>query len=586
MAEPSRVERIKAQSHGLRGTIAEELARPTARFGDDDIQLLKFHGIYQQEDRDARKAARSSNGERAEKDYSFMLRTRSPGGYVPGPLYGALAGLADTHGNGTMRVTTRQGFQLHGVHKTELKEVIATINETLGSTLGACGDINRNVMAPAAPYATKAYTIARDAAHAIAELLTPRTAGYYEIWQDGELVHSTENEADTALDPLYKDVYLPRKFKIATAVAGDNSVDIYTNDLGVVPVLSDVDVLLGYDLYVGGGLGNTHRKPETFPRLADEFVFVEPADLLPVVRAIVEVQRDFGDRTNRKHARLKYTIEDRGLAWFKAEVERYAGKTLAPFRPLPAWELRDYLGWHEQGDGRLFIGINVENGRIKDDATLRLKSALAEIVARFDLDLVLTPQHNVLIVDIARDAKSAISAVLSDRGVRPIETISLLERHAMACPALPTCGLALAEAERALPSLVDALEGRLAELGLANEPISIRMTGCPNGCARPYMSEIGLVGVSADKYNLHLGGSTESTRLNRVYRELVPGSEIPAVLGGLFAAFKNGRQSGESFGAFCERTVLAGSAAVASTAVSALANNDGSMRSPTVATMR
>jgi len=553
VADPSKVERIKASSRGLRGTIAQELAQPTARFGDDDAQLLKFHGIYQQEDRDARKALRRPGGERPEKPYSFMLRTKNPGGYVPGPLFLALAELAETHGNGTLRVTTRQGFQLHGVHKTDLKEVIATINETLGSTLGACGDINRNVMAPAAPFATKPYTIARETSHAIAEMLTPRTAAYYEIWQDGEIVHASETETD----PLYKDVYLPRKFKIATAVAGDNSVDIYTNDIGVVPVLSEVNVLLGYDLYVGGGLGMTHRKPDTFPRLADEFAFVEPADLLAIVRSIVEVQRDYGDRTNRKHARLKYTIADRGLAWFRAEVERYAGKALAPFRPLPAWELRDYLGWHEQADGRLFVGISIENGRIKDDAGLQLKAALHDIVSRFDLDLVLTPQHNVLVVDIPREARDAIAAILSERGVRPIETISLFERHAMACPALPTCGLALAEAERALPAIVDALEGRLAELGLASEPISIRMTGCPNGCARPYMSEIGLVGVSADRYNVHLGGNTESTRLNRVYRELVPGSEIVSTLDALFVTFKNKRQSGESFGSFCERTVLA-----------------------------
>ncbi|GAC1311440.1 MAG: NADPH-dependent assimilatory sulfite reductase hemoprotein subunit [Vulcanimicrobiaceae bacterium] len=559
MADVSKVERIKAASHGLRGTIAEELAQPTTRFGEDDLQLLKFHGIYQQEDRDARKATRTPDGEKAEKAYSFMLRTKSPGGFVPGPLFLALANLAESHGNGTMRVTTRQGFQLHGVHKSDLKEVIATINETLGSTLGACGDINRNVMAPAAPFTTKAYALAREAAHAMAELLTPRTAGYYEIWQDGDLVHSSEAEAD----PLYKDVYLPRKFKIATAVAGDNSVDIYTNDIGVVPVLSDVDVLLGYDLYVGGGLGMTHRKPDTFPRLADEFGFVEPADLLPVVRAVVEVQRDYGDRTNRKHARLKYTIADRGLDWFRAEVESYAGKKLAPFRPLAAWELRDYLGWHEQGDGRLFLGINVENGRIKDDGALQLKTALHEIVSQYELDLVLTPQHNVLIADIPRYAREPIAKILSERGVRPVETISLIERNAMACPALPTCGLALAEAERALPSLVDTLEARLAELGLADEPISIRMTGCPNGCARPYMSEIGLVGVSADRYNLHLGGTTESTRLNRVYRELVPGAEIAGALDQLFVAFKAERREGERFGDYCERTVLAGAATVA-----------------------
>jgi len=546
----SKVERIKAQSGGLRGTIARELAGAAPSFTEENVQLLKFHGIYQQEDRDERKAARGTD---APKPYAFMVRTKNPGGYATGPFFLALDALCESYGNGTLRITTRQGFQLHGVHKSGLKEVIATIAESLGSTLGACGDINRNVMAPAAPFAMKPYAIAREAAHAIAELLTPRTAAYVEVWQDGELVGTTEAEAD----PLYKDVYLPRKFKIGVAVPGDNSIDIFTQDIGVVPVLSDVDALLGYDLYVGGGLGMTHRKPATFPRLADRFAFVEPADLLPTVRAIVEVQRDYGDRTNRKHARLKYTIADRGLDWFRCEVERYAGKSLAPYRELPAWEHRDYLGWHEQGDGRLFIGLSVENGRIKDDARTQLRTALRQIVARFDLDLVLTPQQNVLLVDISRAARAPIDAILAEHGVRPVETISLLERHAMACPALPTCGLALAEAERALPAIVDSLERRLRELGLEREPISIRMTGCPNGCARPYMSEVGIVGVSADRYNIYLGGETDSTRLNRIYRELVPTNEIVAVLEPLFARFAADRRANETFGAYCRHAAFA-----------------------------
>ena len=549
MTEPSKVERIKAESHGLRGTIAVELAAPTPRFTEADAQVLKFHGIYQQEDRDVRRAARGTDAPPA---YSFMLRTKNPGGFAPGPFFLALAELSDSHGNGTMRITTRQGFQLHGVHKSDLKDVIATVNEHLGSTLGACGDINRNVLAAAAPFASKPYAVARETARALADLLTPRTGAYYEIWQDGDLAHSSETEAD----PLYRDVYLPRKFKIAVAVAGDNSVDILTNDLGVVPIFNDVDVLLGYDLYVGGGLGSTHRKAETYPKLADAFAFVESADLLPIVRAIVEVQRDFGDRTNRKHARLKYTIADRGLAWFRTEVERVSGRALAPFRALPPWEHRDYLGWHEQGDGRLFLGINVENGRIADFEHLRLKTALRAIVARFDLDLVLTPQHNVLLPDIARADRLAIDAMLREHGVPTIERVSLLERHAMACPALPTCGLALAESERTLPGMVDALEVRLAELGLAAEPISIRMTGCPNGCARPYVSEIGIVGVSAEKYNVYLGGRTASTRLNRLYRELVTSAELVPLLGELFARFAAERSPDETFGDYCARTAF------------------------------
>jgi sulfite reductase (ferredoxin) len=548
LSEPSKVERIKAASNGLRGTIAQELAEPTERFGEDDHQLLKFHGIYQQEDRDQRKAARGTD---APKAYSFMVRTKNPGGYVPAAFFLGLAEIARTLASGTLRVTTRQAFQLHGVHKSNLKEVIATIGETLGSTLGACGDINRNVLSAAAPFATPAYRIAREAARAIADLLTPRTGAYYEIWYDGELAHTTQQEAE----PIYRDVYLPRKFKIAVGVAGDNSVDIYTNDIGVVPVLSDVNVLLGYDLFVGGGLGATHRKPGTYPRLSDEFGFVEPADLLPFVRAIVEAQRDYGDRTNRKHARLKYTIADRGIDWFRSEVERYANKKMAPFRPLPAWQHRDYLGWHEQGDGRLFVGLSIENGRIKDDERARTFSALCAIVAEYDIDLVLTPQQNVLLVDIPRAVRPAIEALLASHGVRPIEAISLIERNAMACPALPTCGLALAESERSLPGIVDVLEARLAELGLSKEPISIRMTGCPNGCARPSTAEIGIVGVSADRYNISIGGSFNSTRLNKLYREMVPAAEIAAVLDPLFVDFAKDRQPGESFGDFTLRTI-------------------------------
>jgi sulfite reductase (ferredoxin) len=551
VAEFSKVERIKAHSGGLRGTIAQELAEPTERFAEDDVQLLKFHGIYQQEDRDQRRLQRDAG---VPKAHSFMVRTKNPGGYAPGAFYLAIDELAGTHANDSIRITTRQGLQLHGVHKSELKEVIATIDESVGSTLGACGDVNRNVMAPAAPFAMPPYRVAREAAHAIADLLTPRTRAYYEIWQDGELAHSTQEPES---DPIYRDVYLPRKFKIATAVPGDNSVDAFTNDISVVPIHSDVEVLLGYDLYVGGGLGMTHRKPATFPRLADEFGFCEPADLLPFVRAIVEVQRDYGDRLDRKHARLKYTIADRGLAWFRSEVERYAGKTLQQFRALPPWGHRDYLGWHEQGDGRFFVGLSVENGRIVDGETVRLKSALRTIVSRYDLDLVFTPQQNVLLIGIPRSARADLEAILSAHGIRPVEEISLVERLSMACPALPTCGLALAEAERTLPALIDALEVRLEELGLAEEPISIRMTGCPNGCARPYMSEIGIVGVSAERYNVYLGGSTDSTRLNVLYREMVPGSEIAALLDPLFVGFAGERGGGETFGSYCLRVLAA-----------------------------
>jgi sulfite reductase (ferredoxin) len=551
------VERIKAESRNLRGNIAEELVSPASGVGGEAAQLLKFHGIYQQEDRDGRKARKAEGGV---KEHTFMLRTKTPGGFVPARLYLALDELADRFGIGTIRVTTREALQLHGIHKNELRETIAEIVRRLGSTLGACGDINRNVMASPAPFASPAYRIARDAARAIADLLTPRTGAYFEIWQDGESVYSSQAEEE----PIYGVAYLPRKFKIAVAAPGDNAVDIFTNDLGVVPVLDEHGVLLGYDLTVGGGLGRTHNKPETYPRLADEFGFVEQHELLAVVRAIVVVQRDHGDRTNRRHARLKYLIADRGIAWFRSEVERVSGLAIAPWRELPPWIFRDYLGWHEQGDGKHFLGLPILGGRIRDGETVKTKAALREIVARHGFDLVFTPNQNVLIVGVPQDRRASVDEILAEHRVPTDRTIAKLERRALACPALPTCSLALAEAERALPDLVAIAQRDLDELGLGDEEIAIRMTGCPNGCARPYMGEIGIVGVSAGLYNIYVGGDANLTRLNELYREKVKIADIPALLRSLFSDYKNLREAEEPFGDFALRVKRAGLAGAAS----------------------
>ena len=540
------VETVKANSRDLRGTIAEELHEPTDRFGEESAVLLKFHGIYQQDDRDARKAAREGGG----KAYSFMLRTKSPGGFLPAKLYLAVDRLADTHGNGTIRVTTREGLQLHGVRKGDLKATVAEIAANLGSTLGACGDINRNVMASPYPFADPAYRAAREAAVAIADLLTPRTSAYYEIWQDGELVQSTADDPD----PIYGTAYLPRKFKIVVAAPGDNSVDIYAHDLGIVPVLNPHGVLLGYDLTVGGGLGTTHGKKQTYPRLADEFAFVAPHQLLAAVRAIVVVQRDWGDRKDRRHARLKYLVADRGLAWLREHVEAEAGFTLGAWHPLPEWHVPEFLGWHAQGDGRWFYGLPIASGRVRDASGARLKSALRAIVARFSLDLQATPDQNLLIIGVPESARAEIDAILAAQGVPLPHTISLLERSALACPALPTCGLALAESERVLPAILERIEGELRALDLADERIAIRVTGCPNGCARPYLGEIGLIGTSLDRYNLYLGGNPASTRLNTLYREKVRLEELGDVLRPLFTQFRDERRAAESFGDFCVRT--------------------------------
>jgi sulfite reductase (ferredoxin) len=522
------------------------LSEPTDRFGDESAQLLKFHGIYQQDDRDSRRAAREGGG----KAYAFMLRTKSPGGFLPARLYLAVDRLADSHGNGTIRVTTREGLQLHGVRKADLKATVAEIAANLGSTLGACGDINRNVMAPPHPFAAPAYRFARETAVAVADLLTPRTSAYYEIWQDGEIVHSTEDEPD----PIYGTTYLPRKFKIVVAAPGDNSVDIYAHDLGIVPVLSAQGVLLGYDLTVGGGLGTTHGKKQTYPRLADEFAFVAPHQLLAAVRAIVIVQRDWGDRTDRRHARLKYLVADRGLAWLREHVEAEAGFALGAWQPLPEWHMPEFLGWHAQGDGRWFYGLPIASGRVRNTAEVRLKSALRTIVERFALDLQATPDQNLLLIGVPANVRSGIDTILAAHGVPLPHTVSLLERSALACPALPTCGLALAESERALPAILARLESELRALGLEDERIAIRVTGCPNGCARPYLGEIGLVGTSLDRYNLSLGGNPASTRLNALYRQNVRLEELADVLRPLFVRFRDERQAGESFGDFCLRT--------------------------------
>ena len=538
------VEAVKANSRGLAGPIPAELQAPTDHFGDEAALLLKFHGVYQQDDRDARKTMRERGA--AGRDFSFMVRTKNPGGFLPADFYLAIDRLADQYGNGTIRVTTRGGLQLHGVRKSNLHDVIAQINAHLGSTLGACGDINRNVMASPFPFAAPVYAAARTAAVEIAELLTPQATAYYEIWQDGEVVHSTE----PAEDPIYGKAFLPRKFKIAVAVPGDNSVDLYTNDVGVVPLVDGAGALLGFDLTVGGGLGNTHGKTATFPRLADEFAFVPPARLLDAVKAIVLVQRDHGDRTNRRHARLKYLIADRGVAWFRAQVEAQAGFALDAWRPLPAWAAPQFLGWNDAGDGTWFYGVSIANGRVRDG----LKAALRDIVAELGCDLIATPDQNIVIGGIAPALRPRVDALLAARGVGGPETISVREKVAMACPALPTCGLALAESERVLPTIVAEIDTLLERMDVA-DPVTIRMTGCPNGCARPYMGEIGIVGVSADRYTVYLGGNPASTRLNRVYAEGVRAAEIPGVLAPLFERWTRERSAGEPFGDFCARAV-------------------------------
>jgi sulfite reductase (ferredoxin) len=542
------VEQAKAQSRGLRGSIASEIAEPADRFSDEAVQLLKFHGTYQQEDRDARKAARE-HGE-GEKSYAFMIRVRATAGRIPARLWSAVDQLADRHGNGTIRVTTRQALQLHGVRKENLKATIAEIVENLGSTQGACGDVVRNVVAPPWPLAAAAYSAVRALAGELARTFTWQSGGYLEIWQDGELAHEV-----VADEPIYGTTYLPRKFKIGVTVAGDNSIDTLTNDVGLIAITDTNGDVVAYNVVAGGGMGRTHGKTTTYPRLATPLGAVSRERVLDVTRAIVLVQRDHGNRNDRRFARLKYLIDERGIAWFRAEVERVAGFALDPWIELPAWDDVPRFGWHAQGDGRWFYGIHIANGRVRDNGEVRLKSALRALAARgFAFNATLAQQ--LLIVDVDDDERALVDDLLDAHGVVPGAAIAPFRRTALACPALPTCGLSLAESERAIPALLDDLEAELERVGLDDEPIGVRMTGCPNGCARPYMAEIGVVGQSADRYQVYLGGHRAGVRLATPWKEKLHLAEIAPALAPLFAGFASTRRDGESFGDWCIRNVL------------------------------
>ncbi|KRH95923.1 sulfite reductase, ferredoxin dependent [Cylindrospermopsis sp. CR12] len=564
--KPSKVEGIKEKSNFLREPLATEILEDTTHFTEDAIQILKFHGSYQQDNRDNRVKGQ-------EKDYQMMLRTKNPGGLVPPQLYLALDKLADEYGNHTLRATTRQGFQIHGVLKKNLKTVIGTIIENLGSTLGACGDINRNVMAPPAPWKNRPeYQYAWEYAQNVADLLSPQTGAYYEIWLDGEKAITAQEHPEVkaarqkngtgtifhdSVEPIYGTYYMPRKFKVCVTVPGDNSVDLYSQDLTLVVITNEQGELEGFNVFAGGGLGRTHNKEETFARLADAICYVDKKDVYELVKAIVATQRDYGDRTDRRHARLKYLIQDWGVDRFRAKVEEYFGKKVKPFQELPPFKYEDFLGWNEQGDGKLFLGISIDNGRVKDEGKFQLKTALRTIVEQFDLPMRLTPNQNLIFYDIVPKDRQTIQAILERSGVitNP-QTISALTRYAMACPALPTCGLAITESERAIPGILERIRTLLDKVGLQKEHFVVRMTGCPNGCARPYMAELGFVGSAPESYQVWLGGSPDQTRLAQPIIEKLHHNSIESFLEPIFVFFKKSRQAKESFGDFCDRVGL------------------------------
>ncbi len=544
--ELSRNEYIKEASRYLRGTLAEGLRDDsTGAIVEDDQQLVKFHGMYMQDDRDLRP---ERTRKKMEKAFSFMIRVRMPGGVVTPKQWLALDHVARAYGNETMRLTTRQTVQLHGIIKSNLKAMMREIDTVLLDSIAACGDVNRNVMCNPNPGESRAHAAAIELARSISAHLTPRTPAYREIWLDGEKIAGHD---EGAVEPIYGKTYLPRKFKIVVAVPPSNDVDIFAHDLGYIAILDAQGHVTGWNVTAGGGMGMTHGEPETYPRTADMLGFIADADAVKVAEAVVTTQRDWGNRKNRKHARLKYTIEDRGLEAFRAEVERRAGVTFEAPKPFKFTSTGDRYGWSQGDDGRGHLTLFVENGRIHDLPGKAQMAALREIANVHDGDFRVTANQNLIIANVATEKQAGIERIAREAGL--LAPWSGLRRNAMACVALPTCGLALAESERYLPDLITALDRSLAKNGLSADDIVIRMTGCPNGCARPYLAEIGLVGKGPGRYNLYLGAAFDGSRLSKLYAPDLDHDGIVAALDPIFAAYATRREAGERFGDFTIR---------------------------------
>jgi sulfite reductase (ferredoxin) len=551
----SPVEKIKAEGHFLRGTIAEEFADPNLdHLSEPNKQLIKFHGSYQQEDRDARKR-RDKPG--VGKAYMFMVRLKLPGGKLTADQYLTMDDLTGRYANGTLRVTTRQSFQFHGILKPNMKPLLQGINESLVTTLGGCGDVTRNVICCPAPLNDPVRLRMQQLTSAVAAHLAPRAGArsYHEIWLNGEplQVPAAEHANPEKYEPIYKDVYLPRKFKVGFALPEDNCTDVLAQCLGFLAVREN-GRLAGFNLYAGGGQGQTNGNPETFPYLGQPVCFVEPDDVVWAAEGICKLFRDHGNRVNRKRARLKYVMYDWGAEQFREVFARdYFRKPVQLPRDVPITGLDLHHGWQPQGDGKWFLGLSVENGRIKDDGSLRLRSGLRAIVSKHRCNVRLTTQQDVLLCDIATSDRPAIDSLLNEYSIPRPEGLGLVKKWSMACPAIPTCGLAITEAERALPAVTDQLDAVMAELGLSQEAISVRMTGCPNGCARPYQSEVGLVGRGGTKYTVYIGGDTFGRRLNTELQDSVPVEQIVPKLRTIFTAFKAERIGAEPFGDYCTR---------------------------------
>jgi len=540
-------EGLKERSNFLRGTIIESLAdTSTGAITADDAQLTKFHGTYMQDDRDQRAALIK---EKKEKAFSFMIRVRVPGGVCTPEQWLGIDHLADKFGESSLKLTTRQAFQLYGVLKCNLKQTMKEINDTLLDTLAACGDVNRNVMSPANPLESELHGQALEVAQQIHDHLTPRTSAYAEIWLDGEKAGTVGEEE---VEPIYGKTYLPRKFKIAVALPPRNDVDVFSNCLGFVGI-PEGNRVVGYNVLVGGGLGMTHGKVATFPRLADVIGFCSPEQVVQVAEEVVKIQRDFGDRSDRRHARLKYTVDDRGADWFLEELNRRLGWELEPSREFSFDSTTDRYGWTEDADGKWAYGLFVEGGRLRKKGGSDPRAAIQEIARTVSCQFRLTANQNLVIARVESADKEKVESILRAHGVKLSDQVSALRLNSIACTALPTCSLALAESERYLPTLIDELDKVIAGLGIADASIAIRSTGCPNGCGRPYLGEIGLVGKAPGKYNLYLGAGLDGMRLNKLYRQAITHDEILEALSPILKDFAENRSDGERFGDFCIR---------------------------------
>ena len=538
---------IKDAIPTLAGNIAATVASGTDQFSADDQQFIKFHGIYQQDDRDLRKT---------QKKFMMMIRGRIPGGVMTPAQWITFDDLATTYGNDTLRITTRQSIQFHGVVMSGLGPLIKKINDSLLSTLAACGDVNRNVMAAPTPIQTVARAAMMADVQRVVAALAPQTGAYHAIWIDGVQLNLDDPANKDFVDPLYGKTYLPRKFKIAFVMPPSNDMDVFTNCLGFIAVVED-GKLVGYNLAVGGGMGRSHGNTVTYPRLADVIGFFKPENIVEVAKAVLTIHRDFGDRTDRKHARLKYVVAERGVDFIRAEVNQRAGITLEPARSYEFKTTGDTYGWNKALDGTNVLTLFVETGRIKDAGQLSHKTGLRRVAEKFaNIEFRLTANQNVIIANVSEADKAAINALLAEHGVKTENQASILRAAAMACPALPTCGLALAESERMLPGLVDRIDAVCAEVGLAGEEIIIRSTGCPNGCARPYMAEIAFVGKAPGRYQLWLGGNASGTRLNTLFKDVLKEPDVEVELRPILGRYAKERNAGERFGDWCDRVFL------------------------------